>query len=60
MPPLENGRKPGSADRNEADVARMDEDAQKQRDEKIKRGAQEEDKDARRKMGVEHAGRVLP
>ena len=58
--PLKNGRKPGSADRNEADVARLDEDVQKQRNERIKQGTQEEDKDARRDMGVGHPGRVLP
>lgn len=60
MQELENGRKPGSADRNELDVARMDEDAQKRRDEKVQQGEEKEAKDAHREMGVEHPGRVLP
>jgi hypothetical protein len=59
-PKLKDGKKPGSADRNERDVARMDHDAQKRRDKQIQQGAQEQDKQARREMGVEHPGRVLP
>jgi hypothetical protein len=57
---LENGRKPGSSDRNETEVASQDHEAQKRRDKKIQKGVDEKDKDARRQMGVEHPGRVLP
>jgi hypothetical protein len=57
---LANGRKPGSSDRNEKEVARMDHDAQKQRDQKTEQGVEEKDKDARRQMGIEHPGRILP
>ena len=57
---LANGRKSGSADRNEKEVAHMDDQAQQRRDKKIQQGAEERDKDARRQMGVAHPGRVLP
>lgn len=54
--PLADGRKPGSSDRNEKEVANMDHDAQKQRDKKIERGVEEKDKDARRQMALSIRG----
>lgn len=55
-----NDRKAGSSDRNESGVARMDHDAQKQRDKKKHEGIEKKDEQARKQMGVEHPGRLLP
>lgn len=57
---LADGRKPGSSDRNKKEVADMDHAAQKQRDKKVQQGEKERAKDARRQMGIEHPGRILP
>lgn len=57
---LANGRKPGSSDRNEKEVARMDHDAQKESGKRLQKELDEKEKDARRQMGIEHPGRILP
>ncbi|GAB2585755.1 hypothetical protein GCM10027066_28820 [Dyella jejuensis] len=49
-----------SGDRNESGVADMDHTLQKERNRKTKQGAEEIDQDAKRDMGVEHPGRVVP
>ncbi len=47
-------RKHGSFDRNEKDVARLDEQLQARRDEKKEKDAQEVKRQSHKDMGIEH------
>jgi hypothetical protein len=52
QPPAD--RKHGSGDRNENDVARLDEKLQARRDEKKEKAAEEVKRQSHKDMGIEH------